>query len=125
MQVFFDLLVDGAIHEERQNHWRRAVDRHRHRGRRRAQVETGIQLLHVVDTCDRDTAVADFAVNIGALVRVFAVESDGIECGRQPGCGLTLRQVVKTTVGSFRCALAREHARWIFAKATVGKNAAV
>ena len=65
-QVLLDLLVDRRVHEERQDHRRRSVDRHRHRRCRRTEVEARVELLHVVDGGDRDTRVADLAVDVRA-----------------------------------------------------------
>ena len=123
-QVLLDLLVDRRIHEERQDHRRRAVDRHRDRGRRRAQIEARIELLHVVDGRDRNAGVADLAVDVRALVRVLAVQRDRIERRRQARRGLALRQVVKTPVGALRRALARKHARRVLAQAPIRIDAA-
>ena len=44
--------------------------------RRRAQVEAGVQLLHVVERGDVDAGVADLAVDVRAHRRVFAVQRD-------------------------------------------------
>ena len=67
----FDLLIDRGIHEKRQDHRRRAIDRHGYRSCRRfAEIESRIQFLDVVDRSDRHTGIADLAVNIRALVRV-------------------------------------------------------
>ena len=41
-----------------------------------AQIEARIELLHIVYAGDRDTRVANLAVNIGSLVRIFAVQRD-------------------------------------------------
>src|SRR3546814_19604444 len=65
LEVFLALLVDGAVHEHRQDHRRGAVDGHRHAGGGRAQVEAGVEILHVVERGDVDAGVADLAVEIG------------------------------------------------------------
>jgi hypothetical protein len=46
------VLVDGGVHEHRQDRRRRAVDRHRHRGGGVGQVEAAVQHLHVVERGD-------------------------------------------------------------------------
>ena len=50
--MHLDLLVDRGVHEERQDRRRRSVDGHRHRGGRLAQIEAGVELLHVVEFFD-------------------------------------------------------------------------
>ena len=64
-----ELLVDGGVEEHGQDRRRRTVDRHRHRRRRVAQVEAGVEHLHVVEGRDRHAGVADLAVDVGALGR--------------------------------------------------------
>jgi hypothetical protein len=58
-----------------------AVDRHRHRDVRRAQVEAVIEDAHVVERGDRHPGRADLAVD----VRPPVVEGHRVERGRQPG----------------------------------------
>ena len=48
---------------ERQDHRRRAVDGHRYRGVRCAQVEARIELFDIVQRGGRDTGVADFGID--------------------------------------------------------------
>ena len=124
LEVFFHLLVDGGVHEHRQDDRCRAVDGHRHTGGRRAQVEARIQLLHVVQGRHVDPGVADLAVDVRARRRVFAVQGDRIERGGQ-ACGrLADRQVVEAAVGALGRALAGEHADRVLATAAIGIDAA-
>ena len=51
-QISFDVLIDRGIHEHRQQHRRRTVDRHRDRSCGRQQVNAGIQLFHIVQRSD-------------------------------------------------------------------------
>src|SRR5690606_8724707 len=91
------------------DHRRRAVDGHGDAGGRRAQVETGVQLLHVVQGRDVDAGVADLAVDVRALGRVLAVQGDAVEGGGQ-ACGrLAQAQVVEAAVGALGRAFAGEH----------------
>ena len=116
-QVFLDRLVDGGVEIHRQQHGRGSVDGHRHRGRGRAEVEAGIEFLHVVEGGHRHPRHPETAVDIGASVRVCAVKDDRIEGRRQArGAGQAsglgpAREVVETAVGTLRTTLAREHAR--------------
>ena len=65
-------------------------------------------------TCgDRDAGIAELAVDVRPLVRVFAVERDRIEGRREPRRVLAARQVMETRVRALGRALAREHARRI------------
>ena len=114
-----DALVDRGVHEHREDHRRRAVDRHRHRGRRVAQIEARIELLHVVERGDRHARVADAAVDVRPLVRVLAVERRRIEGRRQTRRAVTGRHVVESPVGALRTALAREHPRRVLFLAAV------
>ena len=58
-----DLLIDRGVEIERQDDRRRPVDCQRDRGGRRAQIEAVEQHLHVVERGDRDTRIADLAVD--------------------------------------------------------------
>ena len=118
-QMFFHLLIDRCVHEKRENHRCGSVDRHRDRCRRITKVEAGIQFLHVIDRSDGNAGVADLAVDIGPLVRVLAVQRNGIECRGQPGRVLAFRQIMKTAIGSLRRALAGEHPGRVLAKPAV------
>ena len=55
------LLVNHRVEEHREDCRGRTVDGHRDRGRRRAQVEAGKEIVHVIDRCDRDARGADLA----------------------------------------------------------------
>ena len=116
-------LVDGGVQEEAEEHWRRAVDGHRHRRGRVGQIEAGVELLGVVDAGDADPRVADLAVDVRTRVGVLAVERHRVEgggeaLGRQPS-----RDVVEATVGALRAALAGEHARRVLVLALEGEDA--
>lgn len=124
LEMFLHLLVDGGVHEQREDDRCRAVDSHRHAGGGRAQVEAGIELLHVVQGGDVDAGVADLAEDVGALGRVFAVEGHAVEGGGQARGGLAGAEVVEAAVGALGRAFAGEHADGVFAGAAVGVDAA-
>src|SRR6185312_5738672 len=90
----------------------------------RAQVEAGVQLLHVVEGGDVDAGVADLAVDVRARGRVFAVQGDRVERGGQARGGAALAEVMKPSVGPLGRAFAGEHAGGVFAAAAVGVDAA-
>ncbi len=117
------LLIDGGIHEHRQNHRRRTVDGHRHRGRRRAQVEARVQHLHVVERRDRDAGIADLAVDVRTRIGIEAVERHRIEGRGQAVRRHALGYQLEALVGAKRIALAREHARRVFVLALEGEHA--
>ena len=102
-QVPLDALVDRGVHEHREDHRRRAVDRHRHRRGRRAQVEAGIQLLHVVERRDRDARVADACRRCPAAGpdprRTASSESNAVD---RRVAGVAAREVVEAPVGALR-----------------------
>ena len=112
-----DALVDDGVEEHGEHGRSRAVDGHRHRRRRVAQVEARVEDPHVVERRDRHAGVADLAVDVGPLGRVAAVEGDRVERGRQSGGGLAFRQQVEAAVGARRAALAGEHAGRVLALA--------
>ena len=118
-----DLLVDRGVEEEREDRRRRAVDRHRHRGRRRDEVEAVVERLHVVERRDRDAGGADLAVDVGAQVGVAAVERHRVERGRQPGGVAVGRQQLEAAVGAERVALAGEHPGGVLAVALEREDA--
>ena len=123
-QESFDSLIDRRIHEHRQDHRRRTIDRHRHRGHRRAQIEARVELLHVVERCDRYAGVAGAAVDVRAQVRILAVQRRRIEGRRQSRRAVTARQVVEATIRLLGTALARKHADRIFFLAPIRIDAA-
>src|SRR5690606_22341188 len=90
----------------------------------RAQVEAGVELLHVVQRGDVDAGVADLSVDVRARGRVFAVQGDGVERGGEAGGGLANGQVMEAAVGALGRALAGEHADRVLAGAAVGVHAA-
>ena len=120
LQIALDLLVDGGIHEHRQNHRRRPIDGHGDRGRGGAQIEARVELLHVIERCDRDAGVAGAPVDIRAGIGVLPVQRGGIERGRQARRSVTCGKVVEAPVGALRCALTGEHARRVLFFAPVG-----
>ncbi len=122
-QVLLDALVDRGVHEHREDHRRRAVDRHRHRGRRRAEIEARVELLHVVERRDRDAGVADAAVDVRTLVRVLAVQRRRIEGRREARGAVPARDVMEAAVGALGRTLAREHARRVLFLAAVRVDA--
>ena len=104
------LLIDRRIQEHRENRRCGAVDRHRDGRCRRAQVEAGEEIVHVVDRGDRDAGGAHLAEDVRLRGRVAAIEGDGVEGGRQAGGRLALAQQVEPPVRALGIALAREHA---------------
>ena len=111
------LLIDRGIHEHRQDDGRRAVDRHRHGGAGRAQVESRIQHLHIVESGDRHPGIAHLAVDIGPQIRIGPVQSHGIERRGQAMRRHPLGHPLETLVGAERIALPGEHAGGILALA--------
>ena len=102
--------VDHGVQEHRQDRRRRPVDRHRDARRRRAEVEAGVEDLHVVEGRDAHAGGADLAVHVGALGGVAPVEGDRVEGGGQARGRLPLGEQVEPPVGARRVALAGEHA---------------
>ena len=88
-----------------------------------AQVEAVVERLDVVERGDRDAGVADLAVDVRPLVRIEAVEGDGVEGGRQPLRVGVLGQELEARVGAERIAFAREHPRRVLALALEGEDA--
>jgi hypothetical protein len=111
------------VQKHREDGGRRAVDGHRHRGLRRAQVEALVQHLHIVEGGDRHAGVADLAVDVRPLVRVKTIQRHRIKSGRQPLRCHALGQAVKAPVGAQRVTLAREHTRRVLVLALEGKYA--
>ena len=122
-QVLLDLLIDRGVHEEREDDRRRAVDRHRDRGRRRAEIESRVEPLRVVDGGDRDARVADLAVDVGPRMGILAVQRDRVERGREAHGGLAGREVVEAAVRLLGRALAREHPDRVLARAAIRVDA--
>jgi hypothetical protein len=73
-EIAFDLLINGSVHEHRQNDRRRTIDRHGHRGGGLAQIEARIKLLHVIERRHRHARVTGPSVDVRARIRIFAVE---------------------------------------------------
>ena len=119
--VALALLVDGGVHEKGANGGGRAVDGHRYRGARIAEVEARVELLGVVEAAHAHARVAHLAVDVGAVIGIFAVEGHAIEGGRQAVGRHVEREVVETAVGALRTALAGEHAGRVFALALEGE----
>ena len=109
------LLIDGGVHEHGQNHRRRPVDGHGHRGGRRAQVESRVQHLHVVERRDGYAGIAHLAVDIRAQIRIPAVEGHRIEGRGQAVRGHALGHPLEALIGAERIAFAGEHARRVLA----------
>ena len=120
---FLDLLVDRGVEEHREDRWRRAVDRHRHRGVGVGEIEARVHHFHVLERRDRHARVAHLAVDVGPLVGLEAVQRDRIE-GRGQALGRhVLGQQVEPLVGAERVALAREHAGGVLVLALECKHA--
>ncbi len=88
----------AAFRKNASTHRRRTVDRHRDRRLRIAQVEARVELLRVVERADRDAGVADLAVDVGARIRVAAVERHAVEGRREPR-GRLARRTAGGSVG--------------------------
>ncbi len=61
---FIDRLVNGGVHEHRQNGGRRTIDGHGDAGRWAAQIEAVVQDLHIVKGGNRDARVTHLAVDV-------------------------------------------------------------
>ncbi len=103
------LLVDGRVEEHGQDGRRRAVDGHRHRRGRVAEVEPVEEGFHVVQGGHRDTRGADLPVDVRSRVGVAAVEGHRVERRREAGGGLALGQQMEAPVRALRIAFAGEH----------------
>ncbi len=89
-----------------------------------AQIEAVVERLHVLEGRDRDPRIADFAVNVGPLVRIEAVERHRIESGRQALRRRVLREHLEAGIGAEGIAFAREHAGRVLPFPLEGKDAA-
>ena len=96
------LLVDGDIQEHRQYDRRGAVDGHGNRCVRVAKIESVIQHPQVIQGGNRDSGIADLAVNVRPLIRVTTVQGHRIEgSGQSFGAGM-FRQLLEPAPG-FEC----------------------
>ncbi len=118
-----NLLIDRSIHIHRENSWGRAVDCHRYRCARRAEIKARIELFHVVERGNRDARITHLAINIGLMIRVETVECHRVEGGAKPLCLGVFRQLLKTAVGAKSIAFACKHAGGIFGLALKLENA--
>ena len=117
------MLVYCGVQEERKQNRSRAVDGHRHTGRRVAEVESAVEFLGVVETADAHAAVAHFAVNVRTSIGIAAVQRNAVKGSGQPFGRHSLRYVVESLVGSLRSAFSGKHARRILALALERINA--
>ncbi len=111
---FFQILVNGRVHEHGQDAGCRAVDRHRHTGTRAAQIKPGVQHLHVVQRGNAHARVADLAINVGPRIGVIAVQRDGVKRGGQALGIHAGTQQLESRVGAKGVALTRKHAGRVF-----------
>ena len=118
-----ELLVDRGVHEHREDGRRRAVDGHRYRGGRVAQVEAVVQHLHVFDSGDRHARVADLAVDVGTQRRVGAIQRHRVECGRQALGRHAFGHQLEATVGAECITFAGEHTGRVFVLALEREHA--
>ncbi len=109
LQMRLDTLIDGGVHEHRQNHRRRPVDGHGDRSRRQAQIEARVELLHVIERRDGDAGVAGASIDVGPRVRILAVQSRRVESRRQARCAVAAGQIVEPPVGPLGSALTGKH----------------
>ena len=72
--VFFTLLVNRRIHKKRGDGGGRAIDGHRYRGARITKIEAGVQFFGIVQTTNAHPRIANFPINIGSIIGVFAVQ---------------------------------------------------
>ena len=96
----------GLGDEHREDRRRRAVDRHR--GGDAAEVDAGVEVLHVGERVDGDTAASDLAERH----RIVGVESEQgrhVECGRQ-AVAARLDDLLEPPVGVLGGAEPGEHA---------------
>ena len=73
-----------------------------------AEVESGEELLHVVDRADGNAALADLAVDVGRIVGVFAVEGHAVKGRGKPLGVVVLAEIMKAPVRPLRRPLACE-----------------
>ncbi|EKD36495.1 MAG: hypothetical protein ACD_75C01492G0004 [uncultured bacterium] len=106
---FFHLLVDGGVHEHRQNDRRRSIDGHRYRGGGGAEIEAAIEYFDVVEGADAYPRGADLAVDIRADRRVPAVQGHRIEGGGQPFRLIISREQPEPFIGLGRPAFPGKH----------------
>ena len=76
---FFQILIDGGVHEHGQDRRRRTVDGHGHAGAGVAQVKAAVQHFHIVQGGNADTRVAHLAVNVWTRIGVIAVQRDRVK----------------------------------------------
>ena len=118
-----DPLIDRSVQEHREDRRSGAIDGHRDRRGRIAEIEACVESLHVIEGRDRDTRGADLSVDVGALFRVAAVQGDRVECGRQARGRLAGGEQVEATVRAEWVAFAGEHASRCLALALEGEHA--
>ena len=95
------LLIDGRIEKEGMHHRRRAIDGDGDAGVWCTEVETGIELLHVVNRADRHTALPHLAIDVGRKVGILAIERDAVEGSGEAFGIIVLAEVVEPAVGPF------------------------
>jgi len=117
------LLIDGRIEEEGEHHRRRAIDGNGDAGVWGAEVETGIELLHVVNRTDRHAALPHLAIDVGRKVGIFAIERDAVEGRGEPLGIIVLAEVVEPAVGPFGRTLSGKLALGILFGALERENA--
>ena len=120
---FFQVLINGGVHEHGQDRRRGAVDGHGHAGAGVAQIESAIEHFHVVQRGNAHTRVADLAVDVWTRIGVVAIQRDGVKRRGQTFCGHACAEQLETGVGSKGIAFAGKHARGIFAFAFERKGA--
>ncbi len=119
---FFQILIDGRVHEHGQNRWRWTIDGHGHAGAGVAQVKAAVQHFHVFQGGDAHARVAHLAVNVWTRVGVVAIQRDGVKRRGQTFGGHAFAEQLKTGVGSKGIAFTCKHARRIFAFAFESKG---
>ncbi len=124
LQIALSPLIDGGVHEHRQQHGRGTVDGHGHRGRRQTQIEARIELFQVVERGDRYSRVTRAAVNVRSRVRILSIKSGRVECRRQARRAVIAGDVMEAAVRPFRRTLPGKHASWVLLLTPVRINAA-
>ena len=108
------LLLYRSIEEHGEDGGSRPVDGHGDARQGVGKIEIRIKLLHVVESRDGDTALADLAVYVRPLVRILTVERNAVESRRESFGFVVTTEEVKATVGALGASLTGELASRFF-----------
>ena len=123
VQIFFNLLVDGGIHEKSKHYRCRTVDCHWNGGVAQKQIKSRVEPFCVIHSADRNTGITDFPVNIRTRMWVWTVERHRVKSSTQASSKLTLGQQMKTPVCTLSDSFTCKHAGRIFTFTFKRKNA--